>query len=228
MKRVATFIIVIGIAFNAYSQFDKGSWFLSGSGMVGFGGYKYTEKATQEMKFNNVLGKIIFSTRNGFFVIDKLAVGLDIQHSSRFDSWEPDPNENNELNKSGEHTFFVGPLGRYYIPAASFLAIAPEVSFGYRYYIGVDKTESDAIGKMEYQTQAGGFGFNTGVVFVFQLSDFVAIDLSYRFGGGKIKGEWKDMSQPTNGPAGNETRDVELKFGTHDILLGIQILLGNK
>lgn len=246
MKKLLFFVILFMLSGSfAMAQYQKGSWMFSGSGFANLGGIKSESTITNlqgDMNRNWIFGDIIVSTRNAFFPVKNLAVGLDIQLDVEGKGWKPEDMNKVNYDKNykegnGATHIFAGPLVRYYIPVGSVVALYPEASLGYRSYAHVMYAEGERAfipgGSLEKYEQriitiANGFGFNVGAGIAFRLSEHFAIDVTTRFGGGKIKGKTKDESDyPSSAQyVKNPEMDTEITFGTIDVLIGFQIYIG--
>lgn len=256
-KTVFILFLLLFLGFSAFAQYQKNSWMFSGSVFVNLGGLnietRYPGPPASTKEINLIAGDVLVGTRNTFFVIENLGVGLDIQTDIIGDGWEPTGDYASDFTYQyngqdlavddykeslGSSSVFIGPLVRYYIPIGKFVAIYPEASFGYRLYGEIDyisgKAEFDpAKGKQKFEyrkyTKAGGFGYNLGAGIAFRLSEQFALDVSARHGGGMIKGDTQDDSDYPESAAYTkmETYDTDVKFGTIDLMIGFQIYIGN-
>ncbi len=248
MKKVLFIVVLMVISGSiAMAQYQKGSWMFSGSGYSNLGGIKSENTIPNlqgDMNRNWIFGDIIVSTRNAFLPVKNLAVGLDIQLDIEGKGWEPEDMNKSNYDKNykegnGTTNIFAGPLLRYYIPIGRIVALYPEASLGYRSYANIMYAEGESAfipgGSLEKYEQrivtlAGGFGFNVGGGVAFRLSEHFALDVTTRFGGGKIKGKTKDESDyPSSaGYVKNPEMDTDITFGTIDILIGFQIYVGGR
>ena len=248
MKKVLFAILFVVISGSiAMGQYQQGSWMFSGSGYSNLGGIKSETTIPNlqgDMNRNWIFGDIIVSTRNAIFPVKNLAVGLDIQLDIEGKGWEPDGDNKDNYDKDykegdGTTHIFAGPLVRYYIPIGDVVALFPEASLGFRNYTNIMYAEGEkafipggSLEKYEQRivTMANGFGFNLGAGIAFRLSEHFALDVTTRFGGGKIKGKTKDESDyPSSAQyQKNPEMDTDITFGTIDILIGFQIYIGGR
>ncbi|MBU2650867.1 MAG: outer membrane beta-barrel protein [Bacteroidetes bacterium] len=246
-KQIFLFVLILLISSIAMAQYEKGSWMFSGSGYANFGGLKVETKIPNiqgDDDRNWILGDIIVSTRNAYFPVKNLAVGLDLQLDIEGKGWEPEGDNKANYDKdykegTGATNIFVGPIIRYYIPLGKVVALYPEASLGFRNYSHLMYAEgkqvfmpggSEETYEQRILTVASGFGYNMGAGIAFRLSEHFALDVTTRWGGGKIKGKTKDDSSYPSSANYQKfpEMDTDIAFATIDVLIGFQIYIGGK
>lgn len=256
MKKVLLVFVIglLGIGLS-YGQYGKNSWMFSGSGFADLGGFNIETKypapvGTREI--NMIATDFVISSRNAYFVIPNLGIGVDIQVDIAGDAWEPEGNFKDNMTYDyngttlpvkdyvqgqGATTMFFGPFIRYYIPIGKVVAIFPEGSIGYRMvgditYIEGKVTFPNGTSEEKFEniftTRVGGLGYNMGLGCAFRLSPHFALDATCRWGGGNIKGNTEDKSDyPSSaGYVKVPNYDVTVKYAAIQILIGFQIYIG--
>lgn len=139
MKHILTALALFA-TINVWAQTSKGSW------MIG-GGAKIQRQSNQSLFIDNngVLtystvhyGIIELSPTVGYFVKDRLMLGLHVQESRSWALTGP---------KNRWHDFSFGPLARYYFPVAKKISVFPELA----YLFSVRKTTYDINGDKQTQ-----------------------------------------------------------------------------
>lgn len=119
MKTFKLFIaIALLITINSFGQLDKKTWLVGGTGS--FDSYKenytyvFTGTGTGEnIEIERSIKEIEFSPKVGYFVIDKLALGIGVSYiSEKSESKTISGNASGGSSKS--HSLYVGPFARYY------------------------------------------------------------------------------------------------------------------
>lgn len=117
MKTIKLFIAVILLfASNTYGQLDKKTWLVGGTGS--FDSYKQNETFVftgtgENIEIERNIKEIEFTPKVGYFVIDKLALGVGISYISE-NSESKTITGNASGGSSKSHSFYVGPFARYY------------------------------------------------------------------------------------------------------------------
>jgi hypothetical protein len=111
MKKIP-FLLLVLLTCNVvslFAQVEKGKWFVAADGSCNFdiGKEKYKSGGTTSDNYSYF--DFDFNPMGGYFVIDKLPVGLyfDVYSYHRKDAGDGD--------KNSETQFIVGPFARYYI-----------------------------------------------------------------------------------------------------------------
>ncbi|HAH58744.1 MAG TPA: hypothetical protein DCL86_11400 [Bacteroidales bacterium] len=108
-KLLVTAVIWLGVASFAFAQVEKGNWFLGGSSNLEFNSDKEKVKIDNTTNDRATYLDFDFRPQIGYFVIDKLPVGIAMDIS--LDKTKDEIND-------WEHTwndFIIGPFVRYYI-----------------------------------------------------------------------------------------------------------------
>lgn len=111
--------IAIALLFtiNSFGQLDKKTWIVGGTGS--FDSYKRNETFAltgtgENIEIERSIKEMEFSPKVGYFVINKLALGVGISYIS-----EKSESKTITGNASGldskTHSFYVGPFARYYL-----------------------------------------------------------------------------------------------------------------
>jgi hypothetical protein len=117
MKPFKLFIaIALLFTINSFGQLDKKTWLVGGTGS--FDSYKQNETFvfTQTGEIQDVersVKELEFSPKVGYFVIDKLALGLGISYiNQKYETKTISGIFGDGASKS--YSFYVGPFARYY------------------------------------------------------------------------------------------------------------------
>ncbi|HEY6915721.1 MAG TPA: hypothetical protein VI413_13680, partial [Paludibacter sp.] len=183
----------------------------SGIGLIGFtsstqksDAVGYTEQNPVKTTNINLLPKF------GYFVVDNLAVGLDISLIYQSRSLKV---INNESNSKGTY-FCVGPFVRYYIPAGKILPYL-EITGGY----GAENSWSrDTYSSYSYirTSSSGLFSVGGGAGIAIPIGDKVTFDALLGYN-----------SLTVYDPV-NNTDNQRTVTGTFGLKLGFSVLLGSK
>jgi hypothetical protein len=187
--------IMVGVA----STFNLGTG--SGSSLMSFGysSNKYNDSDPYKCIDLNLL------PRGGYFVIDKLAVGLNVILST----WSEKSSDGED--KESSTTIGIGPFVRYYYPLEKFYPfIEIDASIGSHH----DKYQSEYY---DDESKSGLFSFGAGVGAAKPLGDRVTLDalLGYNHVAWKDKGE------------GEEDGDTQ-KSGGIGLIVGFTVFFGPK
>lgn len=104
MKKVLIALCAVALGTTAMAQTDQGGWMFGASSDFGFKSYKMDNDQDESASDMN------FDVRAGYFVIDNLAVGLDVGFGSQKEAGADDASSN----------FQVGPYVRYFLPMKVF------------------------------------------------------------------------------------------------------------
>jgi outer membrane protein len=166
MKKQYTIILFLLLGSSMlFAQVEKGKWLMACSSNIGIDIGKFKWEATD----GGIMSEYKYTEFNitpmaGYFVIDKLAVGLIMDYYS----YKDENLDNNATWKN--HTFTIGPFAKYYI--MEYKHIWPFVGAGIGFGSGKSGSEgSDGIkwNILTYRIGAGATYF---------LNDNVGIDLS--------------------------------------------------
>lgn len=162
------------------------------------------------------------SSRNGKFVEDNAVIGFDFQWEENSITHTPESIDG-IMDNNKKRLGFIGLWMRYYIPfIGTGWAIYPEASAGYGNYKSVNENYPPSpISSMMYITKtiatADGFVYNIGFGATMFVSNNVAFEVTGRYQGGKLKGDYEF--------AGETLDNLEIKLSNIDVLFGIMIYL---
>ena len=190
------------------AQVEKASWLFGGSSNLEF------DASTEKMKSGSTTNEVSkytdfdFRPQVGYFVIDKLPVGIFMDIS--LDKQKMSQSEDEYTWTS----FVLGPFARYYITNLDGFMPFAQVSAG----IGAGKnsyTYSGNTSDSKYTT----FSFGIGIGGTYFVTENVGFDLliGYRGDQEKYKNESPDRS---------ETEETTYKYGGVGLNLGIIVSLG--
>ena len=117
MKTIKLLLLVTLLCtINSFGQLDKKTWMVAGTGS--FDSYKenYTYIFTgtgENIEIERSIKEIEFSPKVGYFIIDKLALGIGVSYISE-NSESKTISGNASGGSSKSHNFYVGPFARYY------------------------------------------------------------------------------------------------------------------
>ena len=205
MKKIQLLLLVVLLTCNVmslFAQVEKGKWFIAADGSCNFDigkeKYEYGGTTTDNYKYF----EFDFNPMGGYFVIDKLPIGL------YFDVYSRSNKASDDGDKYSETQFVVGPFARYYITDIKklFPFVEGRVGFGtwHEKYTGGD-TEKESY----FSTRIGGgatyfFTQNVG------LDAFIGYDYDV----------WTSKANE------NEESDYKSKYGSVEINFGIVVTFG--
>lgn len=193
-------------AMNA--QTEKGSWVIGGSTTLGFNSlnttYKYQGQSTDGPKVST----ITITPSVGYFVIDKLAIGLDLGFTSITTKEEEVYMNTTYTYKNTISTFSVLPTATYYFKSGS--NVLPYLGVGIGYSSSKTKDSSSASSNTSEES-IGGFAWKAkgGVTFLLSPSIGLDLGLSYMANYGKL----------------DSNQDVKVNTGTLGVNAGISVFL---
>ncbi len=118
MKTIKLFITAtLLLAINSFGQLDKETWLVGGTGS--FNSYKQNETFIFQFNGENIeiqrnIKEIEISPKVGYFIMDKLVVGLSSSFSSE-KSESTTITGNASGGSSNSNKFSIGPFARYYL-----------------------------------------------------------------------------------------------------------------
>ncbi|MDP1845103.1 MAG: hypothetical protein Q8K64_16945 [Sediminibacterium sp.] len=160
MKIILIFIFIFFFSITAKSQLDKGIWLVSGTGNFLTSKYEYTSP-TFSSKSDRL--NIAISPNIGYFIIDKLAVGLRTSFSKNKDQVTGVGGGYTNVNR-----FSIGPFTKYYfLEKYKHYNLVADVSYQYGLYSfkptkGNSNTFNAAIGPVIYFNTSVGLEFLVG------------------------------------------------------------------
>ena len=108
--------LILLLTINSYAQLDKKTWLVGGSGS--FNSYKQVTTLTLsnsglQLEAISSNKKIELSSKIGYFIIDKLVLGITPSFT-HFES-KPISSSNGSSGYNNDATFSIGPFARYYL-----------------------------------------------------------------------------------------------------------------
>jgi hypothetical protein len=203
MKKIP-FLLLALLTCNVLSsiaQVEKGRWFIAADGSCNFdiGKEKYKSGGT-----TTVYSKYFdfdFNPMAGYFVMDKLPVGL------YFDVYSHRTKNDDNSNKVSENQFVVGPFARYYIIEYNklFPFVEGRVGFGtYTYKHEGSDTEKESY----FSTRIGG-----GATYFFVENVGLDLFIGYDYDSWNVK---------SSGDGG----DYKYMYGSAEINIGVVVTFG--
>lgn len=195
-------------AMNA--QTEKGSWVVGGSTTLGFN----SANTKYKNDGNSVDGPKV-STFNvtpsvGYFVIDKLAIGLDLGYTSLTTKVENEFMGTNYSSKSTISTFSILPTATYYFKSDS--KVLPYLGVGAGYSTSKEKFTQNGSGSNNYEDTLNGFAWKGKGGIVFLVTPSIGLDLGVSYMG-------------TNQKYDGDNSDVKVKTNTFGVNAGISVFL---
>lgn len=217
LKKIIIYMLVLSATTYAQRQFytlQEGSWTGGLSGNIGWDNYKFTN-LNNEFDVNNF--NFIFSSRNGIFLKDHFSIGFDFQWRQEIIDREPAGNSKVSATTNSEKLGFLGLWTRYYFPIDNYRwAVFPEVSLGYAGYSIEDQPNNTINGEESFGT-ASGFAYNLGLGGALFVSNSVAFEITLRYTGGALEGDYE--------LTGNTTQEFKTNLSIFNVLFGFQIYL---
>lgn len=176
-KLLLTLTAVAGLTFASQAQeygFSKGNFIVEGNLNVNTENNKNTEVKTTQ--FN-------FTPKAGYFVTDKIAVGVNLGFGS-------DITDNKNTNvKNSANAFGAGVFGRYYfLEVGSRFKTYAEVNADY----ANTRTKVTTAGNSVDGPKANGFGVNAGIGANYFLTEKIAVNFAFAnvigYNTSKVKG----------------------------------------
>lgn len=203
---VASAIVLFG-AMNA--QTEKGSWVVGGSTTLGFNTTNTKYKYDGESGDGPKVSTFNVTPSAGYFVIDKLAIGIDLGFTSLTTKMEEDFMGTNYSAKSTMSTFSILPTATYYFKSDS--KVLPYLGVGAGYSMTKEKFTQTGIGSNNYEDNLNGFAWKGKGGIVFLLTPSIGIDLGVSYLG-------------TNGKYDDDS-DVKVQTNTFGVNAGISVFL---
>jgi len=182
---ILTFVTILFISINSFSQITKGHWMMGGSASLDFNEQveAFTDGSSAESTFLQISPDV------GFFIIDKLALGGEASIKGYYLHYI-------ETMNSTEYTF--GPFIRYYfLKTDKIINVFTDASYRYGIIHHPKTVDSDSQNVKKHV-----LSFSTGMS-VF-LNDVVSLDFSIDFSNYK----WKAALDNTR-----KERDIILGLG---------------
>lgn len=208
MKKNLTFIVLLFFLSSvALAQVEKGKWFVAGYSSLGLdiGTEKYEypnsgwkSSTVSEYKYT----EFDFNPLVGYFVIDKLPVGLFID----YEYWKEKDKDDDDAWKTTDFT--IGPFVRYYITEVKGFYPYAEGRIGFGSHKDIEEYGGD-----EEEWKSSIFTYKFGVGSTYFLTDHVGLDLflGYDFDSYKYKDDDYEESE---------------SYSSVEVNLGIVVTLG--
>ena len=181
MKQFFLLIAIITISSSVRAQLNKGQWLLGGD--AGFTSMNYKSGDAQEALDEKIRSFSIYP-RAGFFIADKLCIGLkvNISHSSDVYNYSDAPQINIGSDKST--TWGISPFVRYYfLPKAGKINLLADAGYG---YVRVrDLSESNGNASTDKYSK-GIFTIGAGPAFI--LNPHIALEILAEYSTDKTLG----------------------------------------
>jgi len=194
-------------AMNA--QTEKGSWVVGGSTTLGFNNtntkYKYNGNSADGPKVST----FTVTPSVGYFVIDKLAIGLDLGYTSLTTKLESEFMGINYTAKNTVSTFSILPTATYYFKSDS--KVLPYLGVGAGYSTSKEKSTQNGSGSSNSEDTINGFAWKGKGGIVFLVTPSIGIDLGLSYLGSN--GKYDDNS------------DVKVQSNTFGVNAGISVFL---
>ncbi|MDM1296890.1 outer membrane beta-barrel protein [Empedobacter falsenii] len=143
-------LIILALSINSFAQTQKNNWVVGASSVLGFNSSQYNYKNTygNGQDFENKFRQFDINVMGGYFVINNLAVGLDLSYRNSVNTWDvfrfdPAGNSISIEQKSKGNSISLMPLVSYYFANDS--KFYPYLSAGagfntskYKYYTDDD------------------------------------------------------------------------------------------
>ncbi len=202
MKKLAL-IVLLAFFGTANAQTEKGNWIVSGATSLGFNNNKITNKSGDVSVDGQKTTTFNIKPAIGYFVIDNLAVGLDLGYEvKKYDEFI----NIDEKIKVTTNTFSVLPSATYYFKTDS--KAFPYVGAGAGYALNSSKTANIA----PYKTNFFQWKAKAGLAYF--ITPSIAIDLGFSYDQLSTK---FDESQMTR-----ENKVIFKNFGAN---VGINVVL---
>ena len=111
MKKIKTTIVILFLSVTIYGQTEKGKFIFGGDTSISFSSEKTKFKSDDFESDNSESSTLSFLPGAGYFVIDNLAIGLQLQVSSTNQSFNVGTEEKPTFKTN---TLSVSPFLRYY------------------------------------------------------------------------------------------------------------------
>ncbi len=182
MRKLIISMAFLCLAFMANAQTEKGNFYLGGGGSLTYHTRTTTLKYNDSEMMEFVDNKYLVNPSIGYFVINGLAVGIDVMYLTNTTDYSyPGTTEDNNGSEdkitSGET--MIGVFAKYYYGdkklkpfvngKIGYVNLSEEIS-----YVG-DEYEN-------YKTDARGLGFAGSIGAIYFLNDHVGLELGAGYG----------------------------------------------
>ncbi|HFK5584023.1 TPA: OmpW family outer membrane protein [Elizabethkingia anophelis] len=156
------------LGFAASAQTEKGSWVVGGSTSIGFNNVSTKVKSDNTTFDGPKVNTFTIAPSAGYFVIDKLSVGLDLAYTNATTKYDG--------AKTTSNTFAILPTATYYFTDNS--VIKPYLGAGIGYASNTEKEEYR--GKSNEYT-VDGFAWKVKGGFAYFFTPSIAADLGLSY-----------------------------------------------
>ncbi|KFC34911.1 porin family protein [Elizabethkingia anophelis] len=156
------------LGFAASAQTEKGSWVVGGSTSIGFNNVSTKVKSGNTTFDGPKVNTFTIAPSAGYFVIDKLSVGLDLAYTNATTKYDG--------AKTTSNTFAILPTATYYFTDNS--VIKPYLGAGIGYASNTEKEEYR--GKSNEYT-VDGFAWKVKGGFAYFFTPSIAADLGLSY-----------------------------------------------
>lgn len=156
------------LGFAASAQTEKGSWVVGGSTSIGFNNVSTKVKSDNTTFDGPKVNTFTIAPSAGYFVIDKLSVGIDLAYTNATTKYDG--------AKTTSNTFAILPTATYYFTDNS--VIKPYLGAGIGYASNTEKEEYR--GKSNKYT-VDGFAWKVKGGFAYFFTPSIAADLGLSY-----------------------------------------------
>ena len=168
---ITTVALWLGVISFTFAQVEKGNWLFGGSSNLEFNSDKEKIKTDNDTHETGTYRDFDFRPQVGYFVIDKLPVGIFMDVSL-------DKSKSTDYDYETSYNDFVfGPFVRYYIVDLDGFMPFAEASVG----LGGGKQKS-TYGSSENEEKYSVFSYKFGVGGTYFVTDNVGLDLFIGYG----------------------------------------------
>lgn len=159
---IFTLLVVMFTTAGVYAQIGQGTMMVGGN--AGFSSIKYKQKQGSTTHDDYTMTTFSLAPQFGYFVIDNLAVGGDLNVSlSKYSDEDTD-------DESKDNSFELRPFVRYYLPQKIF--------FHGQFGIGSGSTKDEDNNKNKYNLTS----WNLGVGYAIFITNNIAIEPMIKYG----------------------------------------------
>jgi outer membrane protein len=214
-KLLSLTMLLLFVSSIAFAQVEKGKWFIAGYSNLGLDigkeKYEYPDGASKSSSVSEYkYTEFDFNPYVGYFVIEKLPVGLFIDYSY----WKEKEKDDDYSWKST--SMAIGPFVRYYITELKGFYPYAEGKIGFGSSKEIEEWDG---GEEEYKMNL--FTYKFGIGSTYFLTQNVGLDLflGYDYDSYKYKGD-EDVKKSTN------SADMTESYSSLEVNLGIIVTLG--
>jgi opacity protein-like surface antigen len=195
-----------------FGQLEKGNIFIGGSSSIGFSTEKYTYTHSGTSTESSKSTNFGFYPKVGYFLIDNLPVGLEMNVNFY---------KNKAINGDNESTssdFTIGPFARYYFIPQEALKPMVEAYVGF----GSSKDKSK-YSSYTNESKSGVLKFGIGVGASYFVTDNVAFDLLIGYNATTYK-----LKSQTSAAKSTTVEDTSNKYTGIGVNIGVVVTIPKK